>query len=123
MSGHKQFSKLVAKMSPMSRARVDKRAATLRAEMPLHELRAAFDLSQKHLADLLEVDQPVISRMERRTDMMLSTLARFVEAMGGQLEVRAAFPDGVVRITGLAEIATSTKLDRRKRRNGPSKPN
>lgn len=110
-------------MSPMSRARVDKRAATLRAEMPLHELRAAFDLSQKHLADLLEVDQPVISRMERRTDMMLSTLARFVEAMGGQLEVRAAFPDGVVRITGLAEIATSTKLDRRKRRNGPSKPN
>ncbi len=74
--------------------------------MPLHELRAALEMSQKHLAEVLHVDQPAISRMERRTDMMLSTLARFVEAMGGNLELVAHFPQGNVKITGIAEIRT-----------------
>lgn len=116
MSGRKPFATLVAKMSPASRARIKKKSAALRAEMPLNELRTALKLSQKHLAELLDVDQPVISRMERRTDMMLGTLSRFVEAMGGQLEVRAAFPDGVVRIVGLAELNPKAEAKKRARR-------
>jgi len=73
------------------------------AEMPLHELRAARQLTQEHLAVILGVNQAAISKMERRADMYVSTLAKFVEAMGGKLEIRAAFPDGVVVLERLAD--------------------
>jgi hypothetical protein len=115
MSGRKPFAALVSRMSPEARERVERKAAALRADMPLHEVRAALELSQQHLAEILKVDQPAISRMERRTDMLLSTLARFVEAMGGKLELRAAFPEGTVQITGLAELHGS-ETETRKRR-------
>lgn len=104
MSGHKPFSKLVAKMRPEAHARIAEKTAALRAEMPLHELRAALDLSQKQIADLLKIDQPAVSRLEKRADMLLSTLSRFVAAMGGTLELRADFPNGSVRIVELAGL-------------------
>lgn len=104
MTGHKRFAELVERLPAASRARIGRKAAALRQEMPLHELRAALELSQKHLAEILKVDQPAISRMERRTDMMLSTLSNFVAALGGELELRATFPTGAVRITGLSDI-------------------
>lgn len=109
MTGHKPFSELMGKMPAGSQARIRHKAATLREEMPLHELRTALDLSQKHLAEILEVDQPAISRLERRTDMMLSTLSSFVAAMGGELELRATFPTGSVRIAGLSDIRRPRK--------------
>ena len=104
MSGHKPFKDLVGKMSLEAQARAAEKAAVLRAEMPLHELRIALQLSQQHLAELLHVDQPAISRLERRTDMMLSTLRRFIEAMGGRLELKVEFPEGTVSVAGLAEV-------------------
>ncbi len=104
MSGHKPFSELRRKMSPEAQARAAEKAAALEAEMPLHELRAAMDMSQSHLAEILHVDQPAISRLERRTDMMLSTLRHFVEAMGGRLDIRAIFPNGEVKIKGLSDV-------------------
>jgi transcriptional regulator with XRE-family HTH domain len=65
----------------------------------LRKLRAARALTQESLANVLHVRQSEVSKIERRTDMYLSTLASYVKAMGGTLEVRAAFPDGeVVRI-------------------------
>ncbi|HYL36396.1 MAG TPA: helix-turn-helix transcriptional regulator [Bryobacteraceae bacterium] len=68
-------------------------------EMPLQKLRAARALTQESLANMLHVRQSEVSKIERRTDMYLSTLASYIKAMGGTLEVRAAFPDGeVVRI-------------------------
>jgi transcriptional regulator with XRE-family HTH domain len=70
--------------------------------MALDELRAARELTQTHLAELFGVSQGSISRLERRTDMYVSTLAKFIEAMGGQLEIRAVFPDGTVRINQFA---------------------
>lgn len=70
MSGRKPFNALVAKMSPEAQARVEAKANKLCEEMPLHELRTALEISQKHLAEVLHVDQPAISRMERRTDMI-----------------------------------------------------
>jgi transcriptional regulator with XRE-family HTH domain len=116
MTGHKPFSKLVESMSPEAQARVAATADKLRAEMPLHELRSALELSQTHLAELLNVDQPAISKMERRTDMMLSTLRRFIEAMGGELDIRAVFPDGEVRIRALGEVRANQNSQSRMER-------
>ncbi len=77
------------------------------AELPLRELRRARALSQAAMAELLGASQPEVSKIEHRTDMYLSTLRRFVEAMGGELDVIARFPDGAVRITQLSELAES----------------
>ncbi|MEK7838233.1 MAG: XRE family transcriptional regulator, partial [candidate division NC10 bacterium] len=63
------------------------------------------DLTQEHLAKVLHVNQSAISKLERRTDMYVSTLQDFVRAMGGRLEIRAVFPDGAVRINQFAELA------------------
>lgn len=116
MTGHKPFTTLRARMAPAQQERARAKAARLREQMPLHELRAALELSQQHLAALLHVDQPAISRMERRADMMLSTLAKFIEAMGGTLELRATFAEGSVRIAGLADIRKATSKKRAVRR-------
>jgi transcriptional regulator with XRE-family HTH domain len=72
-------------------------------EMPLNRLRAARNLTQEHLATILNRDQSAISQMERRSDMYVSTLADFIKALGGELEISAKFPEGTIRISGLAE--------------------
>ncbi|WP_286975135.1 XRE family transcriptional regulator [Pseudomonas sp.] len=100
----KKFSDLRAKMSPESQARVEAKAQILLAEMPLNELRQARGLSQKVLAEVMHVQQPSIAKMEKRTDMYISTLRSHIEAMGGQLEVVARFPDGSVKITNFSDI-------------------
>lgn len=100
----KKFAELRAKMAPESQARVEAKAQELLAEMPLNELRQARGLSQKVLAEVLHVQQPSIAKLEKRTDMYISTLRSHIEAMGGQLEVIARFPDGVVKISNFAEI-------------------
>lgn len=86
-------------MSKASRTRATKRSKTMLAEMHLNALRRARDLSQQALAKRLGATQPEVSRLENRTDMYLSTLRRFVEAIGGELVIVAEFPDGAVRIS------------------------
>ena len=105
----KKFADLRAKMSPEAQARVETKAQELLAEMPLNELRQARGLSQKMLAELLHVQQPSIAIMEKRTDMYISTLRSHIEAMGGQLEVVARFPDGSVKISNFAEIEAAAQ--------------
>lgn len=61
-------------------------------------------MSQKMLSEVLHVQQPAVAKMEKRTDMYISTLRRHIEAMGGQLEVIARFPDGAVQITNFADL-------------------
>lgn len=101
----KKFSELVrATMSEQALARANKRANEMRAEMPLHELRQARGLSQKALAEVLHVEQPAIAKMERRADMYISTLRSHIEAMGGELEIIARFPDGVVKIQNFTSL-------------------
>ena len=73
-------------------------------EMPLNELRRARGLSQQELATLLHIQQPSVAKLERRTDMYISTLRAHIEAMGGELEVIARFPDGAVKITTFSEL-------------------
>jgi DNA-binding XRE family transcriptional regulator len=100
----KKFSELRAGMTPAARSRSDAKAKVMLAEMPLNELRQARGLSQKMLADVLHVQQPSIAKIEKRTDMYLSTLRSHIEAMGGQLDIVARFPEGSVKISNFAEL-------------------
>lgn len=101
----RKFKELEERMSPERRARVQARVEQLRQEMPLEELRAARELTQTALANILEVGQPEVSKIEKRTDMYVSTLASYVKAMGGELEICAVFPDGKVKINQFEDIA------------------
>ena len=94
----RKFSELLEKMPPEARARAEEGARKAIAEMPLDELREARKLTQEHLAEILNVTQPQISKLERRTDMYLSTIEKMVRAMGGELEIIAVFPEGRVKI-------------------------
>lgn len=100
----KNFSVLRAKMSSAAQARAHELTKTMLAEMPLNELRQARGLTQATLASLLHVEQPSIAKMEKRTDMYLSTLRNLVQAMGGDLVVTAKFPDGEVRINNFSDL-------------------
>ncbi|MFZ2223859.1 MAG: XRE family transcriptional regulator [Candidatus Deferrimicrobium sp.] len=92
------YRELREKMSPEARARAAAKTKEMLAEMPLNELRHARSLSQERLAEILRVNQASISKLERRTDMYISTLRSFIQAMGGRLEINAIFPDGPVMI-------------------------
>jgi transcriptional regulator with XRE-family HTH domain len=75
-------------------------------ELSLVELRRARAMTQQQLASDLQVGQASIAKLERRTDMYLSTLRRFLEAMGGELDIVVRFPDQPqVRLRGIGELA------------------
>jgi DNA-binding XRE family transcriptional regulator len=77
----------------------------LKETMALEELRDALRMTQQELAQTLNVDQSAVSKLEHRTDMYVSTLRRCIAAMGGQLEIRAVFPQGTVRISQFERLA------------------
>ncbi len=101
----KNFKELRAKLSPGARAASEAESKRLsQEEMTLHELRRARELTQTKLAHELQIGQGDVSKLERRTDMYVSTLAGYLEAVGAHLEIRAVFPDGrTVRITQFSE--------------------
>ena len=101
----RKFEQLIQNMPPAARSRAEARATKLIAEYALHELREARSMTQARLAEILGKDQSVISRIEKRTDMYVSTLAEFIRAMGGELEIRAVFPEGSVKIGKFGDIA------------------
>ena len=104
----KKFAELRAQMSAQSQALAADRSRVMLAEMPLYELRQARGLSQKMLAELLHVQQPAIAKIEKRTDMYISSLRSHIEAMGGKLEVVARFPDGAVTISNFSDLGHDT---------------
>ena len=106
----KKFSDLRAKMKPQAQKRAAAMAQTMLDEMPLKELRQARGLSQKMLAELLQVQQPSIANIEKRTDMYLSTLRSHIEAMGGELDVVARFPDGTVKISNFSDLDKAARV-------------
>ncbi|MEA2543297.1 MAG: hypothetical protein QOH35_4663 [Acidobacteriaceae bacterium] len=93
-----KFKELQKKISAERRARVEERVREAIKEMALDELRTAREFTQAELSQVLRVDQGSISKLERRTDMYIGTLRRYIEAMGGSLQIRAVFPDGEVQI-------------------------
>lgn len=106
----RNFKELRARMSPERRARNEAAALALEAGMALDELREARELTQEQLARALGIRQAAVSKMERRTDMYLSTLAGIIKAMGGVLEMRAVFPEGIVRISQFRELRRPTPI-------------
>ena len=94
----KKFSDLRVGMSPEAQAKALSRAIAMMAEIPLSELRQARGMSQQMLAEVLNVKQPSVAKIEKRSDVYLSTLRSHVEAMGGELDIVARFPDGAIRI-------------------------
>jgi len=99
-----KFSELREKMTSEAKAKSKKLVETAIAEMPLNELRTAKGLSQKMLAEALNIQQPAIAKLEKRTDMYVSTLRSHIEAMGGSLEILAHFPEGTVKIANFSGI-------------------
>ena len=104
MSGRNRWSDLRAEAQPETRERAARKTEEMLREMPLHELRQARQLSQETLAQVLGTNQAGVSKMERRTDMYVSTLRRYLRAMGGDLEITARFPDGSVRINQFEDL-------------------
>jgi len=77
-------------------------------EMPLNELQQGRGLLKKMLTEVLNVQQPSIAKMQKRTDMYLSTLRSHIEAMGGELDIIALYPDGAVKISNFAELGSAS---------------
>ena len=100
----KPFSALRNKMSPSGQKEAAEKTKTMLKEMPLQELRQAHHMSQERLAETLSTKQANISRMERRTDMYISTLRSYIQAMGGELDIIARFPEGEVHINQFKDI-------------------
>ena len=99
----RKFEELRAKMSPERRERNRRRTQEMLEELPLEGLRHARKLTQAQLAEVMCLNQASISKLERRTDMYVSTLAHFIEAMGGRLEIQAVFPDGTVKVAQFSD--------------------
>ena len=100
----KNFRELRAKMSPEALERARILAEKYRAEMAMHLLREAREMTQVHLAKILGVNQAAVSKLERRADMYVSTLQSFVKAMGGELKITARFPEGTVEINQFEDV-------------------
>jgi transcriptional regulator with XRE-family HTH domain len=101
----KSFNELRRKMPPERRRRNAAEADRMLLEMTLQELRQGITaFSQEDIADMLQVTQGYISKLERQDDMLLSKLYAYVEALGGEVEIRAKFPNQEVRIKQFREI-------------------
>lgn len=108
MTGHRAFGELRKRMTPERRVRNANATTEMLRHMALHELRQARRLSQEDLARELEVQQPAVAKLERRTDMYVSTLRRYIEALGGELEIKAKFPDAEISIANFSELDKET---------------
>ena len=101
MKRHK-WTDIKARLKPETRERIEAGARGLSEELHLAQLRKAKGLTQEAMAELLGVSQAEVSKMERRTELYVGTLRKFVEAMNGELVLAARFKDGVevpIRLT------------------------
>ena len=96
----------LAKLTPERLAKVERRAAELyEEEMTLRELRKAHELTQTAIAEKLHIKQASVARIEQRSDLLLSTLRSYVQAMGGELDIVARLPNRKpVRLRELGDL-------------------
>ncbi len=111
----KKWRDLMDTVAPERRARIEAGTRAMMEEMPLHELRQARQMTQETIAETLGTSQANVSKLERRTDLYVSTLRRYVEAMGGTLEITARFPDGDVRISQFQAVGDPGEAARSER--------
>jgi len=104
----KSLREKIKALDARTRKTVEARTAELIAEeMSLRDLRKAMDKTQVKMAKALGIKQEGVSRIEKRSDLLLSTLRAYIEAMGGELRLIAEFPDRPpVAVTGVAELET-----------------
>ena len=94
MKRHK-WTDIKARTKPETRRRIEAQAQRLSEDLHLSQLRKARGLTQETMAELLGVSQAEVSKMERRTELYVGTLRKFIEAMNGELVIAARFADGV----------------------------
>ena len=95
----KSFDDLVKRTTKKrTRAKAAGRAQELLGELLLSKMRRLAGKSQRQVADVLGIKQPSLSKLEKQSDMQVSTLRKIVKALGGELEVLAKFPKGTVKI-------------------------
>ena len=95
----KSFDELVRRTTAKkTREKAARRAQQLLGELLLSEVRELTGKSQRQVADALGMKQPSLSKLEKQKDMQISTLRKIVKALGGELEVVAKFPKGIVKI-------------------------
>ena len=107
----KTLKERLSKLPAGRRAKIEARAAELLAEeMSLRDLRKARELTQEHMAELLGIGQEGISRLEKRSDLLISTLRNYLARMGGQLDLIVRFPDRpAVLLQDLAELDAAAR--------------
>src|SRR5262250_768390 len=116
----KSLDDVMKKLTPAQRTRVAARAKELiEEELTLRDLRQAQHLTQERMAELLGVEQENVSRIERRADLLLSTLASYVAAMGGKLRLIAEFPHRKPVAVALGDLSESAPVKPRRRRRDP----
>src|SRR2546422_6677046 len=100
MSGYKPWSEISAKVraDPERRARIEQHEQAIEADLTISQLREARGATQENVAERVNVTQSNVSHFERNPNIFLRSLASYVEALGGRLEVRAVFPDQVVTL-------------------------
>ena len=110
-------NEVLRKLRPAERKKVEHRAAEIIAEeMILRDLRKARKLTQTRLAKTLGITQDSVSRLEKRSDLLLSTLRKTVKAMGGDVRIVAQFPDrSPVLLSHLTEERPRRKPSRRRK--------
>ena len=98
----KNIAQIIRGLPPERRAKIEGRARQLIGEeMALQQLRKARQLTQKQMARILNVGQDSVSRLESRSDLLISTLQNYVEAMGGALRIVVEFKEGSAVVSGL----------------------
>ena len=105
----------IKELKPARRKKVEARAAALIAEeMSLRDLRHALKLTQERIAEALDIGEDGVSRLEKRSDLLISTLRGYIEAMGGHLELVAQFPNRPpVVLSGLASVESQPAVRRK----------
>ena len=98
-----KWSDVRRKHTPEVEERIRRKVAA--KGMTLNQLREARQLTQVRLAGVLKINQGAVSMMEKRTDMYVSTLRNYIEAMGGELKITAEFPEGAIQIEQFENVA------------------
>ena len=111
MSGRKSFANLQREVeaSPERRARLDRERQFVHTIIGLTAIREARGATQQQIADAWDVSQANVSQIERTSDIYLSTLRKYIAALGGQIEIRAVFPDEVISVLSDAVPADSVR--------------
>lgn len=121
---------IIAELSPEDQSYVEEKAERLAQEMIRHaeslaEVRAALMKTQDEVARILNIKQSAIAQLEKRSDLLISTLRKYVEAMGGELAVAVRTESGnVIMLDSLSSLASASDNDfmRAERRRRPTSP-